>query len=235
MIKRPARSDREHFSLPKRANTAYSPQPLMLRPRIALAMFVAVALLFAPGASAGPILLELQRLSDTQALITAGGSISGFCLDVDACYIFTLIDPFAIDPPAASNNSVYVNSGLEVGGRRVEFAYDFGAGPPTGGAEPALYIGAVGGRFRADDLATGSMLILLQQGSTLAPVGSSGAVLWGLPDSQRSQTLSEVGSWYVVDPYPARDHVVPEPTSLLLLGTGVAGLFSRRCRHSLGR
>lgn len=174
-----------------------------------------VSLLVGPSAANAVVLMQIQRISDTQAILTASGTLGAVVPDGDA-HILTLLGPFGVFAPL-SNSSVFDSSTMQVGDKPIVFAYDY-----TYGAEPLIFIGSLDGSFDANSAITGSLALNLQNGATWGGIGSSGNLLWGLFDTQPA------GTWEIVGPSS-----VPEPASLALLGLGLAGFgLSRRRKKS---
>jgi len=178
-----------------------------------LALFAGSLTLLTPLAATATVHVELQRLSDTDALLVATGSLSAPAPAGNPHIIF-LSDPFSVRPAPSVDDNILVTSDLHAGSYVFNFAHDLGTnfGPFF---QNIIYVAR-------DDFVpiplnepfTGSMLLHLADGATLAPLGASGDVFWG------SSPSLVAGTW----------EVVPEPAIhfLLLAGAISAALVLRR-------
>lgn len=174
-----------------------------------------VALAWGQVADATPIVLNIQRISSTQAIVTITGNLPASCGGCGTSHILSLVDPFGVDPAPSSNASVLGTTSLAVGASVIAFAHT--AGSTYTGGLPDLYFGDYyfNGGFAGFSGFSGAMEALLPD-SQWANVGATGDVYWGLEYGNQPGVL--VGTWVMSDEATQ----VPEPASLLLLGTGLA-------------
>jgi hypothetical protein len=145
--------------------------------------FLAFAIFLAafPISANANVLIEIERLSDTQAIITGSGSIDVGTPQIDNPQILTLSDPFGSEPSLFQNLSVLSATTLSLGSVSFDFAHDCGPGFACAGPGiTAIYFGSFStASVVTGDTFSGSLTISLQAGTTLAAVGSTGTVYWG--------------------------------------------------------
>lgn len=172
----------------------------------AVAMTVGIVLATSShGTANATLLVQIERVSDTQAIVTATGNIGSVLPPGNNLHIIGLDNVFGTAPPATENADVFGSSTLSIGGVSVNFAYDIGSQfDGFGDANPGIYFG---GNFplAANASFLGALDLSLTPGTTLASIGSSGDVDWSIFPSV------VVGTWQVV--------AAPEPASLALFAT----------------
>lgn len=184
----------------------------------------AIVVLSHVGAQAA-VLLQLQRLSDTDALLIGQGSLTTLDAATSNRHMLRLIDPFGVRPGHLVNSWLYMSGNLKADAFEFNFAHDVGTG--FGDAfENLIYIGR--NTFQdipANSTLSGSILLHLGDGATFAPVGATGDVYWGTWPGALS------GSWEMVAATP-----VPEPQTVALFSAGLLALvFVTRSRRAKSR
>jgi hypothetical protein len=194
--------------------------PMRNKLTCAVAMMVGIVLsISSHGTANATLLVQIDRVSDTYAIVTATGNI-GSVLPGNNQHIIALDNVFGTAPPAAENAAVFGSSTLSIGGVSVVFAYDAGSQFNIfGDGNPGIYFGG-NGPLPPNASFVGALDLSLTPGTTLASVGSTGYVDWGVPGGD------VVGTWDIV--------AAPEPTSLALFATAFAGFgaIQRRRRKS---
>lgn len=175
---------------------------------------VAVGLLVGPIA-ADAFEITIERISDTEALITGSGYLDGPIAPAANANLFLLLDPFAADPAPATRQAVFDSSTMTVGGTAVSAAQVVGT---SFAPVPLLIFGNPVSDFAPFSAFAGSLHVNLGGSSTLLGIGSTGGVVWG---------NEPAGLWRIV----ARS-AAPEPGTLMLLGLGLAGLGLVRRRRA---
>jgi len=178
---------------------------------------LAVALLAAPITSNALALISIERISNTEAVITSVGSL-GFIAPGQDAHFLKLLDPFATDPAPSATDSVLTASTLTVGGAAIDNARQVGT---DFFPFPFLFLGSTTFDLPPSGSFAGSLHVTLTGSSTFRDVGSIGAVAWG--------SLA-AGQWQVVAPNAA-----PEPSTLTLAALGFLGLRISRCRRRESR
>jgi hypothetical protein len=185
----------------------------------AILMLGTLALLLGgAGQAKADLVFHLERTDDTHATLTVTGTLPDVGYTPPNAYIFTLADPFSVDPPLTSNDPVGLSGTLDLAGFPFTRAYDGGAQQNYVPQEPGPTLYLVNDPiYGASPVVPGmsfsgaAQLVLPRE--TFAPVGSTGNVYWGV---QFGPAL--VGTWEIV----GTPSSVPEPSSLALLGTAAA-------------
>jgi hypothetical protein len=189
------------------------------------AIIIAVATVltaYHPRASIAALSLQIERISDTQAAITATGDIGSIAASGNAD-IIALDDPFGTAPTGFANGSVFDTSTLSIGGLPVDFAYNFGPSFGWFASPGGVYFGdSASTPFPVNSAFVGELDVTLTAGTTLAAIGSTGNVYWGAG----IDTPILVGTWNVVG--------VPEPASIVTLVVGLLGLSGFRRGRGVG-
>jgi len=200
----------------------------MIGPRISRVATVAaatvVALALAPGRAQAVPMLDISRISDTEAIVIGRGTLplSSTACDIN-CHTLSIADPFGTAPTPTSNDNAYVSSSFAVGDRAFTFAFTAGKSLSQISNTPTLYIGPwrPATALTPGAALSGEMTLALTD-STFAPVGSTGVLYWGNGYSDQP-----VGTWKMT----AAPAPVPEPASVALLGSGLCALFVRARRR----
>lgn len=95
--------------------------------QVALRSLMGAGFVFASFAAFADVLLQLQRLSDTDALLVGSGSL-GMSIPAENQHALYLIDPFSIRPSPLANNQLLMDSDLHAGSFVFNFANDAGSG-----------------------------------------------------------------------------------------------------------
>ncbi len=179
---------------------------------------VGAASFFACFAAFAEVHLTLQRISDTQVVLTGTGTL-GSLVPAENQHSLWLEDPFSGRPAPSSVHSVLEDSDLHAGSFYFNFANAAGSGIGDSFSN-TVYVGRDIGVLPfpiipSGEPFAGTMLLRLTNGESFAPVGSTGKVFWGTTTGNVTGVLS--GSWEMVAASP-----VPEPSSLF---TMIAGLL----------
>jgi len=185
--------------------------------RVTLRFVIGAALVFGSGTAFSAVLLQLQRLSDTDVLLIGSGFLDG-TIPAENQHSLYLIDPFLIRPSPRANHPILDESELYAGSYRFNFANDAGSGIGDSFTN-TIYIGRDVGtlpfpQIPLNEPLVGSMLLHLANGESFAPIGSTGAVYWGTTTGNIRGILS--GSWEMVAPDP-----VPLPSSISMMLGGI--------------
>lgn len=180
--------------------------------------------------NASPIALTLTEISSTEVIVTGTGDLSGFAIPFSNGALLGLSDPFGNSQPGTYENApVLQASTLALNGLPVDFAYTLGSGFPDffpDGSGPGIYFGnSVGYSFSAGGSFTGSMDLVLTDGSTFAVGGSTGDVYWGTGAFGPGRL---VGTYTIVD----QQSVPDGGATVAMLGTGIIGLVALRRKAS---
>ena len=188
--------------------------------RIRYGMLVALALLLSPGAGNATVLFEFNRISDTNATVTATGT-----LDVAApgsnSHILSFRNPFGIAPASAANFTVFTSSTMTIGGTPIDFALLAGDAFGGTGGDPWIYFGKSGLLPLGAGIVTGILELTLSGGATFGPTGATGDVTWGIFTNG-----NPAGSWTIVSDAVA----IGEPGMLILSGAGLFWVAGRKRR-----
>jgi hypothetical protein len=165
------------------------------------------------------VLVDIERVSDTQANVTVTGTIPiGTPAPLNSHFI-QLADPFAAEPAQFSNASIFSSSTLAMGSVPFNAAFDCGTGFNCVSGITSIYLG--NSDFLAltpGDTFSGSLSLSLSGATTLAAVGSTGTVYWGFSFDSPAQVA--IGTWDMTDATSA----VPEPSTWAMMILGFAGI-----------
>jgi hypothetical protein len=135
----------------------------------------ALFLIAYPLTAKASVLFDIERLSDTQGILTGTGSIDAGTIPPNALYAEFSVTPYSSGPPASENTSVFGSSTLTEGGFPIVFAYDCGTLFGCVNGLPAIYFGSGGDAlFVPGQTFSGALNLVLTAGTTFAPVGSTG-------------------------------------------------------------
>jgi hypothetical protein len=186
-------------------------------------VLITVFLLFSSAGAHASLLFEMERISDTQAIISGTGTLEDVLGGVNT-HMLSFFDPFDVDPIEIDNIDIFSESTLNIGSAFVNNARAFGPGYVSAAGSPWIYVYNTSNTYlQSGDMPVGELNVQLSGGMTFAPVGSSGAVNWGFADVGNS-----TGRWMMVE---GDSHVsVPAPASLSLIamGLGLLGIVRRR-------
>lgn len=180
------------------------------------AIVAVIALLVSLPAHAS-VLISIERVSDTQAILTASGSLDVAAPGTNNDHVLVLDDPFLLDPISDVTDSIFSSSTMTVGAQSITFAFSAGSDfdrAETGNA--TAYFGSSTGQLSTGATLSGNMLLTLTGPATWASIGSTGTVFWGVNNNAGNSSVA-VGRWIV-------SNAVPAPAALGLLGLGLAGL-----------
>jgi hypothetical protein len=189
---------------------------------------------FLAWSNAGAVTFEIQRLSDTSAIIKGTGSFEPLGFETGNDQIFSLDAPFSLAPGPVGVNWIAVSTDLLVGGVPWTEIYEAGADENYSGLNhPVIYVSRNGLPQVLLGEISGTFEINLVDG-TLAPVGSSGRVFRGAACTGCGFVV-EVGSWRMT-----ASSAVPLPSAFPLFALSMIGLIGvtpklrRRC-HPLNQ
>jgi hypothetical protein len=159
------------------------------------AVFVS-AFVLSSQAQAAALELEITRVSDTQGIVSVVGGDIGSVAPKTQGWLFALHAPYATAPAVNTHGAISTSTTMSVGTEEVNNAWfhNFPAG--TGG--PKIYFdrnNTYPGSAPLHSPITGAFEFDLSTSSTLAPVGSSGVVSWGISLYANPVTI---GSWTMV-------------------------------------
>ena len=186
------------------------------------AIFVAATLALLTVPARASVLFQIERVSDTQAIVTGTGSLNG-PTPSDILSLIQFVNPFGIAPSPGDNKNIFQSATMQVGGKIVDAAYTCGSSINCdGSSNPDLYFATNGGLAIGDSVSSGNLVLdLASSGTSLAVVGTSGNVYWSV---QVSPTL--IGTWEMVSAAGATP--LPAALPLFATGLGVLGLLGRR-------
>lgn len=186
---------------------------------IGLVLFLAAS----PLTAKASVLFDIERLSDTQGILTASGSIDAGATTPNFYNEFT-VNPYSSGPPPSENVSVFGSSTLTEGGFPIVFAWDCGTLYSCINGQPAIYFGAGGiAEFGPGQTFSGALNLVLTAGTTFAPVGTTGNVYWG--NQTAGEVITLVGTWEMT---AATATPLPAGLPLFATGLGAMGLFGWR-------
>lgn len=160
--------------------------------------------------TAGAITFQIERLSDTQAVVTGTGTMGSISSSINNQHIITFgTGLFGVDP-TSMYSSILTSSTMQIGGKSVDFAYDVNCCSVM--FVPSLYFGSLSGIFETGDSVIGSLTMTLVDSNTWASIGTTGTAYSGLVDP------AATGTWEIV----AGPSTVPIPPALSLFGSGLA-------------
>jgi len=172
-------------------------------------------------AAQATVMLQIERLNGTHGILHATGSVDTGNPGHNQ-WILGFANPYTVDP---SNPPLFshIFSGpptITIGSKDVDFAIQSSAAHGVFGGAAGFYFGLFGEHISLGDALSGSLDLNLVDGATWGAVGSSGSVQWSTYDD-----AVIVGTWEIVS------SSVPEPTTLVLMGLGLAGFGYRRHRR----
>jgi hypothetical protein len=169
------------------------------------------------------VLIDIERVSDTQAIVTGTGSINIGTTQTFNPHVLILSDPFGLEPPALSNAYVLSASTLSMGSVPFNFALACGTGPSCA-PNTSILIGNLDFvALTPGDTFSGSLSLLLTAGTTLAAEGSTGVVYWGSVSGE-----VPVGTWEMTGVAAVPLHPLPLLGQMLLMGLVGFGFLAYR-------